>query len=153
MGIRLMLVIVAATGMALAGDVTPARPLRATPKTTPSSSTKTSSLAKKKTTGKKTVAHRHSEPVQMAPTPARISEIQAALAASGSYRADPTGKMDAGTIEALTQFQSSHGLTPTGKINAPTLEKLGLGSATAGRGAPMPVPSALKVTDTAPQTP
>jgi peptidoglycan hydrolase-like protein with peptidoglycan-binding domain len=147
--LRLTLLLAAATGIAFAGDVTPATPTPA----------KTSTAATTSTTAKKTAAKRSAarrprpQPVQMAPTPGRISEIQVALATSGSYRGDPTGKLDAGTIDGLTQFQSSHGLPPTGKIDALTLEKLGLGAPTAGRGAPLPVPSAPKAPDQAPQTP
>ncbi len=73
----------------------------------------------------------------MAPTRDRIIEIQHALGSAGAYQGEPTGKWDAASIEAITRFQSSHGLTATGKINALTLEKLGLGSETAGRGAPL----------------
>jgi hypothetical protein len=148
---RLALILVAATGIAFAGDVTPAS---STPATAKTGTKAASSTAAKKTGAKKTVArHPRQQPAQMAPTAARISEIQAALATSGSYRGDPTGKMDADTIVGLTQFQSSHGLSPSGKIDALTLEKLGLGSPTAGRGAPLPVPSASKATEPAPQTP
>jgi hypothetical protein len=38
----------------------------------------------------------------------------------------------------MKSFQDKSGLTPTGKIDALTLEKLGLGSNTAGKGAPVP---------------
>ena len=108
---------------------------------------KTSTAAKTSKTpvkpgAKKTVARRpRTRPAQVAPTSDRITEIQQALASAGSYQGEPSGKLDAPTAVALTQFQSAHGLTPTGKINAPTLEKLGLGSETAGRGAPLPVAS------------
>lgn len=76
---------------------------------------------------------------QMAPTEDRIQEIQAALAKSGSYQGDPTGKWDDSTVEAMKHFQQSNGLAPTGKLDALSLQKLGLGSAIAGRGAPRPV--------------
>ena len=69
---------------------------------------------------------------QMAPTAARISEIQAALASEGAYQGEPNGKWDDATVDAMRQFQASHGLNPTGKIDALTLEKLGLGSEVAG---------------------
>jgi peptidoglycan hydrolase-like protein with peptidoglycan-binding domain len=82
------------------------------------------------------------KPVQMAPTPARISEIQTVLAKSGSYQGEPNGKWDAATIDAYSQFQSSHGLTPTGKLDALTLQKMGLGSEVAGRAAPLPLQTA-----------
>jgi peptidoglycan hydrolase-like protein with peptidoglycan-binding domain len=76
--------------------------------------------------------------VQTTPTADRIAEIQTALAADGSYQGEPNGKWDAATIQAMTKFQTAHGLSPTGKINAHSLEKLGLGSETAGKGAPLP---------------
>lgn len=78
--------------------------------------------------------------VQTAPTPARISEIQSALANQGTYKAQPNGKWDSATIQAMKDFQGSHGLSATGKLDAPTLQKLGLGSEIAGRAAPLPPP-------------
>jgi hypothetical protein len=42
----------------------------------------------------------------------------------------------------MKKFQSEHGLLPTGKFDALTLQKLGLGSETAGLGAPTPPPNA-----------
>jgi peptidoglycan hydrolase-like protein with peptidoglycan-binding domain len=74
--------------------------------------------------------------MQMAPTPDRIREIQSALAASDSYKGTPTGQWDAGSVEAMKHFQQVNGLNPTGKLDALSLQKLGLGSDTAGRGAP-----------------
>jgi len=76
----------------------------------------------------------------MAPMPDRIEEIQSALARGGYYKGDPNGKMDAGTQDALKHFQEGNGINPTGKIDALTLEKLGLGSDTAGVGAPKQTP-------------
>jgi peptidoglycan hydrolase-like protein with peptidoglycan-binding domain len=85
--------------------------------------------------------------VQTAPTPDRITEIQQALAREGFYSGDPNGKWDDTTTAALRNFQTAKGLTPTGKLSALSLQKLGLGSETAGKGAPMPTadarPSAL----------
>jgi cytoskeletal protein RodZ len=78
---------------------------------------------------------------QAAPTSERVNEIQGALAKSGSYIGAPTGKWDDSTVEAMRKFQSAHGLNPTGKMDAPTLQKLGLGSETAGAGAPTPPPN------------
>lgn len=78
---------------------------------------------------------------QAAPTGDRISEIQRALAKSGSYDGTPTGKWDDSTVEAMKKFQSANHLNPTGKIDAPTLQKLGLGSETAGVAAPTPPPN------------
>lgn len=92
---------------------------------------------------------------QMAPTAQRISEIQSALASQGAYKAQPNGRWDAATIQAMKDFQASHGLTATGKLDAPTLQKLGLGSEIAGRAAPLPLaqtPAAANPS-TAQQTP
>lgn len=84
-------------------------------------------------------AARSRQPVaQTAPTRDRITEIQEALGKAGAYQGDPSGKWDAATTDALSQFQTSQGLTATGKLDAPTLQKLGLGSDTAGRAAPLP---------------
>jgi peptidoglycan hydrolase-like protein with peptidoglycan-binding domain len=78
---------------------------------------------------------------QAAPTPERINEIQSALAKNGAYDGTPSGKWDDSTVEAMKKFQSSHGLNPSGKLDAPTLQKLGLGSDTAGLAAPTPPPN------------
>ena len=59
----------------------------------------------------------------------------------GAYDGEPTGKWDDATVEAMKKYQDKNGLSPTGKIDAPTLEKLGLGSETAGKGAPVPAAS------------
>ena len=86
---------------------------------------------------------------QAAPTPDRIKEIQTALQKDGSYEGAPTGKWDAGTMDAMKKYQDKKGLNPTGKIDAVTLNKLGLGSGTAGKGAPVPAAS----TSTSPADP
>jgi peptidoglycan hydrolase-like protein with peptidoglycan-binding domain len=78
---------------------------------------------------------------QTAPTPDRIKDIQAALQKDGSYEGQPTGKWDAATTDAMKKYQNKNGITPTGKIDAVSLEKLGLGSDTAGKGAPVPAVS------------
>ena len=78
--------------------------------------------------------------VQLAPTAARISEIQSALAAQGVYKAQPNGRWDIASIQAMKDYQASHGLTVSGKLDALTLQKLGLGSEIAGRAAPLPLP-------------
>jgi peptidoglycan hydrolase-like protein with peptidoglycan-binding domain len=80
---------------------------------------------------------------QTVPAPARIVEIQSALKREGALEEEPTGKWGNTTVEAMKKYQGSHGLNPTGKIDALTLQKLGLGSETAGKGAPTPsAPSA-----------
>ena len=78
---------------------------------------------------------------QKAPTPDRIREIQTALNREGALNGQPTGKWDNASIDAMRKFQELHGLNPNGKIDAATLNKLGLGSDTAGRGAPIPTAS------------
>src|SRR3981189_2598872 len=75
---------------------------------------------------------------QKVPTPDRITEIQRALAKDGSFAGKPNGKWDASTTEATRKFQEAHGLNPTGKLDAKTLQRLGLGSQTAGVAPPMP---------------
>jgi peptidoglycan hydrolase-like protein with peptidoglycan-binding domain len=78
---------------------------------------------------------------QAAPTSERINEIQGALAKNGTYAGEPSGKWDDSTVEAMKKFQASHGLNPSGKMDALTLQKLGLGSGTAGMGVPTPPPN------------
>jgi hypothetical protein len=104
-------------------------------------STQTSSTAAKK---KKVSAKSKRKPKvkgQAAPTPDRIKEIQGALQKDGSYQGEPTGKWDEPTMEAMKKYQDKIGVAPTGKIDAVSLSKLGLGSATAGKGAPVPAAS------------
>ena len=78
---------------------------------------------------------------QAAPTPDRIKDIQTALQKDGSYEGQPTGKWDAATTDAMKKYQDKNGISPTGKIDAASLNKLGLGSDTAGKGAPVPAAS------------
>jgi peptidoglycan hydrolase-like protein with peptidoglycan-binding domain len=102
----------------------------------------------------KTAKHASSrrEVGQKAPTPERVSEIQTALARGGSMGASPTGKWDDSTVDAMKKFQSAHGLNPTGKLDARTLQRLGLGSQTAGLGAPT-VNAPMRISSTyAPQS-
>jgi len=104
------------------------------------SSTKSSSAAKPHAKGKRKSSRKVSrrERGQKAPTPDRVSEIQQALSKDGSYSGTPNGKWDDATVEAMRKFQESHGLNPTGKLDAKTLQKLGLGSETAGAAPPLP---------------
>lgn len=94
---------------------------------------------------------------QGAPTPERINEIQDALARKGAFSGTPSGKWDDDTVGAMRKFQASNGLNPTGKLDAPTLQKLGLGSDTAGLGAPTPPPNSanrlLNSTSSPPEPP
>ncbi len=112
----------------------------ATPKR--SSSKSGASLHRTKSSRK---SHRR-ERGQKAPAPDRISEIQKALAKDGSFTGTPNGKWDAATAEATKKFQESHGLNPTGKLDAKTLQQLGLGSQTAGAAPPLqPVSSTATI--------
>jgi peptidoglycan hydrolase-like protein with peptidoglycan-binding domain len=87
---------------------------------------------------------------QAAPTSDRIREIQTALQKDGSYEGEPTGKWDAATEDAMRKYQDKNGVNPTGKIDAVSLNKLGLGSETAGKGAPVPAATSSTPPATAP---
>ena len=100
-----------------------------------------SSVNKKQTTSKKRRKSKATARGQKAPTPDRIREIQSALIREGAFGGQPTGKWDDATVNAMKKFQENQGLNPTGKIDAVTLVKLGLGSDTAGKGAPIPTAS------------
>jgi peptidoglycan hydrolase-like protein with peptidoglycan-binding domain len=115
---------------------------------------KTSSKAAGASRGKRT-SRRSSrrERGQKAPTPERISEIQQALAKDGSFTGKPNGKWDASTIEATRKVQEAHGLNPSGKLDAKTLQQLGLGSQTAGVAPPIPPVSASSLQNTTPTQP
>jgi peptidoglycan hydrolase-like protein with peptidoglycan-binding domain len=112
-----------------------------TKKATVSASKKTATSAK----SSHSKASRKSKRVrgQEAPTPERINEIQEALASKGAFAGTPSGQWDDSTVDAMKKFQASHGLDPTGKLDALTLQKLGLGSQTAGLAAPTPPPNAV----------
>lgn len=103
----------------------------------------TTAKKKKKTTSSKSKGKSKGKTVkgQTAPTPDRIKEIQTALQKDGSYQGEPTGKWDAATSDAMKKYQDKNGFSPTGKIDAGSLNKLGLGSDTAGKGAPVPAAS------------
>jgi hypothetical protein len=115
--------------------------------TTKKSSTKPSgknstSAAKKASTKSPSSKRARKQPGQKAPTADRVSEIQAALAKDGSFQGSPSGKWDEATTTAMRRFQASHRLNPSGKLDAPTLQRLGLGSEIAGVAAPTPPPGA-----------
>lgn len=110
------------------------------------------SAAHKSVRGKKSSQKsRRRERGQKEPTPDRISEIQQALAKEGSYAGTPNGKWDASTEDALRKFQESHGLNPTGKLDARSLQQLGLGSSITGVAPPAPSNTASKLTSSAAQ--
>ena len=73
---------------------------------------------------------------QQKPTPPRIREIQAALIEADYLKGEPSGVWDDGTAGAMSDFQKDNGFRVTGKPDALSLIKLGLGSETAGVGAP-----------------
>jgi peptidoglycan hydrolase-like protein with peptidoglycan-binding domain len=108
-----------------------ARPNTTAPKTATSSASGKWHRSSKKSSRRK-------ERGQTAPTPDRISEIQQALSKDGSFGGTANGKWDDSTVEAMRKFQGAHGLNPSGKLDAPTLQKLGLGSQTAGVAPPTP---------------
>ena len=112
-------------------------------KPTTGTTTKTTTRTTKKSSKTRKSSSRKSNRVkgQAAPTPDRINDIQGALAKNGAYTGSPTGKWDDSTAEAMKKFQASHGLNPTGKMDALTLQKLGFGSETAGMGVPTPPPN------------
>jgi peptidoglycan hydrolase-like protein with peptidoglycan-binding domain len=134
-----------AAGAAVKHSKTPSAPKHSATHRAPAQTPRfanVSAKAKPKAAGshKKSYARKKTSRVrgQAVPTPERIGEIQSALAKSGAYQGDPSGKWDDNTAQAMKHFQQVNGLSPTGKLNAPTLQKLGLGSEVAGRAAPRP---------------
>ncbi len=125
-------------GAALLTSAAPIVSAATNPGATHSSST--ASKKKKKTVSLKTKGKAKPKG-QTAPTPDRIKEIQSALQKDGSYQGEPNGKWDEATVEAMKKYQDKNGFNPTGKIDAGSLNKLGLGSDTAGKGAPVPAAS------------
>ena len=113
--------------------------------------TQSSVKKKKATSSKKKQKSKPTAHGQMVPTPDRIREIQSALKREGALEDEPTGIWDNTTVEAMRKYQGDHGLNPTGKIDALPLQKLGLGSETVGKGAPIPsAPSAVPPSNPAP---
>ncbi len=103
---------------------------------TPQSTSTASHASSRKKSGKRKRTAARRQPLQKAPAPDRISDIQSALARGGYYKGDSNGKLDADTVDALQRFQSANGLDSTGKLDALTLQKLGLGSDIAGVSSP-----------------
>ena len=126
------LVLFAASGLAV--------PAHAAQQATGSKTAAKPSTSKKVSAKTRSARRKGRQKAQTVPTPARISEIESALAAQGTYKGQPNGKWDSAAIQAMKDYQSAHGLTPTGKLDALTLQKLGLGSEIAGRAAPLPPP-------------
>jgi peptidoglycan hydrolase-like protein with peptidoglycan-binding domain len=133
------LTLLVAAGMGVGGAVAKGQGTSASksPSAKPGSKTHRAKSARKTT---------RRERGQKAPDPARISEIQTALAKDGSFDGKPNGKWDPVTVDAMKKFQEAHGLNPSGKLDAKTLQKLGLGSQTAGLAPPMPPVSSSSLT-------
>ena len=72
---------------------------------------------------------------QMRPEPERIQEIQQSLGQAGYLNAQPNGRWDDQTREAMRRYQADHGFPVTGLPEAKSLMKLGLG--------PHPLPAEL----------
>jgi len=64
---------------------------------------------------------------RMRPAPERIQEIQQALAQAGYLKAQPNGRWDDPTREAMRHYQADQGFPATGLPEAKSLMKLGLG--------------------------
>jgi len=111
----------------------------ARPSQSASSTASSASIPAKKPASKRRHHYVRRQPMQKAPAPDRISEIQSALARNGYYQGNANGKWDSSTVAAMQKFQSDHGLDATGKLDALSLQKLGLGSDIAGVSAPRPI--------------
>jgi peptidoglycan hydrolase-like protein with peptidoglycan-binding domain len=136
--IRLGLSLLIAAGLGVcAGIATPMAVAQSKAAKKPSASSSSASGKTRKTSKKSKKKDRG----QQAPTSDRITEIQQALSKDGSYNGTPNGKWDEATVSAMKKFQSAHGLNPSGKLEARSLERLGLGSQTAGVGAPIIPPN------------
>jgi peptidoglycan hydrolase-like protein with peptidoglycan-binding domain len=143
-----------ATAFILLAALTIAGPAFAKRQTSGSATTAKAAPAKRKVATRVVRTRKPRQRAQTAPTSQRISEIQSALAAQGTFKGQPNGKWDGATAQAMRDFQSSHGLSATGKLDALTLQKLGLGSEIAGRAAPLPITHAQDASDsTRQQTP
>ncbi len=134
------LTLLVAAGMGVGGAAAQGQSTGASKSPSPKPGSKTAHRAKP---ARKTMRR---ERGQKAPDPARISEIQAALAKDGSFDGKPNGKWDSTTVDAMKKFQEAHRLNPSGKLDAKTLQKLGLGSQTAGLAPPMPPVSSSSLT-------
>jgi peptidoglycan hydrolase-like protein with peptidoglycan-binding domain len=142
--IHLGLALLVAAGLNVCGSAA-AGPSKASKPSGSSASGKSHRPAKKNS--------RRKERGQTAPTGDRISEIQQALSKNGSFSGTANGKWDDPTVQAMKKFQGAHGLNPSGKLDAPTLQKLGLGSQTAGVAAPiLPANSSSKLVSSSMQS-
>lgn len=64
---------------------------------------------------------------QTEPTQDRYREIQQALQQKGYLQGEPTGRWDAGSMDALKRFQQDQNLNASGKLDSLSLIALGLG--------------------------
>ena len=145
--IPLALTLLVAADMSVAGAVAAAQ----TTKSSKPSAVKSGTKMRHGKTSKRSIRRVRG---QKEPTSDRISEIQTALGKDGSFSGAPNGKWDSATVDAMKKFQESHGLNPSGKLDAKTLQKLGLGSQTAGLAPPMPpVNSSSLTTSPSPTVP
>jgi hypothetical protein len=110
------------------------RPPGATKKQAPSAANKpatgSTTASAVRRGGKKTPARRATtwRNRQIAPTPERYREIQAALVAKGYLKSeDAGGPWNQTSVDALKNFQTEQNLESTGKINSLSLIALGLG--------------------------
>jgi hypothetical protein len=114
----------------LAGALALPQATTTAPKKTPSKTGKTVASAGKKLTKsarKKGAPAATRQTGQMAPTPARYKEIQAALVQKGYLNGEPSGVWDADSMDAMRRYQTDQKLTPTGRVTASALIGLGLG--------------------------
>lgn len=111
-------------------------PKKADPPKAPAKNTAPAKSKSQPSKVKATTSRARRSRTQQAPTADRIKEIQAALAKAGHYNGEPTGKLDAKTVEAIKAYQQANDIAPTGKLDARTLQKLGLGSDVAGSAPP-----------------
>jgi peptidoglycan hydrolase-like protein with peptidoglycan-binding domain len=143
---HLALTLLFAAGLGVSAVSTHAQSTSQKKSTASTSNSSSKNKSHKKKSAKSAKQPSRWEKGQKVPTPARISEIQQALAKDGSFTGTPNGKWDDSTVEAMRKFQDAHGLNPSGKLDAKTLQQLGLGSSTAGLGAPMPPTSSTSAT-------
>lgn len=97
---------------------------KTTTRTAPKSNAPSSSYGKNRKYARPAPA-RYS--VQNEPTADRYREIQQALKAKGYLQADPTGKWDPSSTDALRRFQQDQNLEASGKLDSLSLIALGLG--------------------------
>ena len=137
----------------------PSRSKSSTHRKTASKSAKTSKSSKTARRGKtshtKTAAAWRSR--QLAPSPDRYKEIQAALVQRGYLKKDANGVWDGDSADALRRFQQDQNLEATGKLNSLSLIALGLGPKHSAPVAPpataLPAASPQTTVPHAPQVP